>query len=378
VDQIVCDRSRLIIANSNPQKDPKDFELTHIVLREVGPEAPWKYDAVLTNAVPRGEIRCNGTFGPWQRENPGDSSVTGHYTFDHADLNTIKGIGGILSSVGDFKGQLDRIEVDGTTKTPEFSLDTSGRPLPLDTHFHAIVDGTTGDTYLQPVEAQLRNAHFAVSGAVINIKGKGHRIDLDADIPNAPIQDFLELAIKTEPPVLTGMLRTRTRIHIPPGKESVPQKLGLDGRFTLTQIHFSNPKVQDRVDMLSMRAQGKPNQAKAGAADVNSRMSGRFELEHGLLHFHDLLYTLPGARVQLTGVYSLNGQKFDFRGEVLTKASLSRMVTSWWRSLLLKPVDPFFRNKEGGADIPVKITGTQSEPKFGLNLFDHDKKPNKP
>jgi hypothetical protein len=45
---------------------------------------------------------------------------------------------------------------------------------------------------------------------------------------------------------------------------------------------------------------------------------------------------------------------------------------------LLKPVDPFFRNKEGGADIPVKITGTQSEPKFGLNLFDHDKKPNKP
>jgi hypothetical protein len=133
VDQILCARSRLTIGTSKPDKDPKLFELTRIDLSEVGPNKPWRYDATLTNAVPRGDIRASGTFGPWQTEDPGGSSVTGHYTFERADLNTIKGISGTLSSVGDFKGQLDKISVDGTTETPNFSLDSANRPVPLHT-----------------------------------------------------------------------------------------------------------------------------------------------------------------------------------------------------------------------------------------------------
>ena len=121
VDEILCDHSRLIVGTSKPDKNPKDFELKHIELHDVGPNAPWNYDAILTNAVSRGEIRSTGTFGPWKNDSPGDSSVTGHYTFDHADLNTIKGIGGVLSSVGDFKGQLDKIVVAAGTLRNAFN-----------------------------------------------------------------------------------------------------------------------------------------------------------------------------------------------------------------------------------------------------------------
>jgi len=64
VDEIVCERSRLVIGTSRPDKDPKDFELTRIDLHHVGPNAPWKYNAVLTNAIPRGDIHATGTFGP--------------------------------------------------------------------------------------------------------------------------------------------------------------------------------------------------------------------------------------------------------------------------------------------------------------------------
>jgi hypothetical protein len=377
-DAIICDNSRLIIGTSKPGKDPKDFELRHIELHDVGPNAPWKYDATLINAVPRGDIHCTGMFGPWQTDSPGDSSVTGHYTFEHADLNTIKGIGGMLSSVGNFKGQLDKIVVDGTTKTPNFWLDTANHSVPLHTQFHAIVDGTTGDTYLQPVNAKLRSSSFTAKGAVINIKGHGHRIDLDLDVPNAQLQDFLDLAVKTEPAVMTGSISTKTKLQIRPGKESISQRLSLAARFTLTRIHFTNPKVQDKVDMLSLRAQGEPKKAKPGATDVNSRMVGQFHMNQGVLHFINLAYFLPGARVNLEGVYSLNGQVFDFHGKVLTKASLSHMVDSWWASLLLKPVDPFFKRKGSGAEIPVSITGTRSEPKFGIDLFKHRPKHDKP
>lgn len=369
VDAIICDNSRLIIGTAKPGKDPKVFELKHIEMHDVGPDAPWRYEATLTNAIPRGEIHAAGIFGPWRADSPGDSSVAGHYTFDHADLNTIKGIGGTLSSVGDFKGQLDRIEVDGTTETPDFSLDTANHPVPLHTRFHAVVDGISGDTHLEPVNAKLRNSSFTTSGDVINVKGQGHTIELDIDVPQGQVQDFLDLAVKTEPAVMSGVVGTKTKLHIRLGKDRVAQRLSLQGKFTLMGIHFTNPKVQDQVDMLSLRARGQPKEAKPGAKEVSSHMKGAFRLNEGVIQFSDLAYVLPGARVNLEGAYSLDGQQFDFRGKVRTEASLSEMVARPWLSFLLKAVSPFFKKDGGGAEIPVRISGTKSEPKFGLDVL---------
>lgn len=368
VDEIDCEDSKLILGTAKPDRDPKEFDLQRIVMRNVGPNNPWRYDATLVNAIPTGDIHAIGTFGPWVNESPGDSSVTGKYTFDNADLNTIKGIAGTLSSTGEFTGQLNRITVDGTTETSDFALDTASRAMPLHTKFHAIVDGTSGDTYLQPVEAKLEQSEFSCVGAIINVKGKGHIIDLDVTVPDGRIQDFLELAIKTKPVLMTGRLSMKTKLHIRPGNDSVTQKLGLNGSFKLRAIHFSNPGWQDKVDMLSLRARGEAKEAKPGAEDVPSQMSGTFTMGNSKLHFSKLAYTLPGADINLAGVYSLDGNQLDFDGKIRTKAALSQMVSTWWKSWLLKPVDPFFKKHGAGAEIPVKISGSKGEPKFGLDL----------
>ncbi len=368
VDEIVFDDSKLVIGTDKPDKDPKTFDLKHIVLHEVGSHSASPYEAWLTNAIPKGEIHAVGTFGPWDTEAPGDSTVTGKYTFEHADLNTIKGIGGILHSVGEFTGRLDRIEVHGTADVPDFSLDTANHPVPLETRFSAIVDGTSGDTYLQPVDAKLGESEFSCSGAVVNHKGQGHSIDLDVNVPAGRIQDFLKLAVKTQPVVMTGVLGMKTSLHIRPGKESVTQKLELKGDFTLQQMHFTNADVQDKVDMLSLRAEGLPKQAKPGAADVASRMTGKFQMADGKLNLQDLNYAMPGATVRLAGVYTLDGKKFDFTGKVRTQAKLSQMVATRWKSWMLKVADPFFHKNGAGAEIPVKITGTNTAPKFGLDI----------
>ncbi len=285
VDEIVCDDSRLLIETLKPGKDPKDFELQHITMHNVGPDDPWEYDATLVNAIPKGDIHAKGTFGPWNIESPGDSPVTGKYTFDRADLNTIKGIGGTLSSVGEFDGLLNKIEVKGAADVPDFSLDTANRAMPLHTQFEALVDGTTGDTYLHDVKAKLGQTDFSCKGEVVNVKGQGHITNLDVNVPNGRIQDFLELAVKTQPVFLTGRLGMKAQIHIPYGKESISKKMGLKGGFTLGSLHFSNPKVQDKVDMLSLRAQGDPKAAKPGAEDVNSRMKGQFVMDKGKMIF---------------------------------------------------------------------------------------------
>jgi hypothetical protein len=368
VDQIICDNSELVIGTAKPNKSPKVFSLKHIVLHDFGSATPWPYEATLTNAVPRGDIHATGSFGPWNRESPGDSSVTGDYLFDHVDLNTIHGIGGILSSRGRFTGQLNRIVVDGTTETPGFQLDTANLPVPLHTEFHAIVDGTSGDTYLQPVRAKLGSSSFTCFGKVVNQEGKGKQIDLDVDIPDGEVRDFLELAVNTRPPVMSGRLKMRAKLIIPPGKQTVSRKIYIRGQFGLRQIHFSNPAVQDKVDMLSLRAQGDPKDAQPGARDVRSYMAGTFVLGGGQLSFRDLNYMLPGAQVHLGGEYTLDGQRFDFTGKVRTDAKLSQMTATWWKSLLLKGVDPFFHKNGAGAEIPVKVQGTNTSPKFGLNL----------
>jgi hypothetical protein len=283
-------------------------------------------------------------------------------------LYPIKGIGGTLHSVGTFDGRLDKIAVQGTADVPNFSLDTANHPMPLNTSFQAVVDGTTGDTYLQKVDAKLGQSQFSCSGAVVNHKGAGHSIDLDVDIPAGRIQDFLTLAVKTQPPVLTGIISTREKLAIAPGHESVTHKMSMGGEFALRRMHFTNEQVQGKVDMLSERAQGDPQAAKPGAPAVASQIVGEFAMDHGAFHFSRLEYTLPGATVAMTGVYSLDGKTFDFRGKVRTKATLSGMVAAPWKKWLLKAVDPFFRKNGVGAEIPIKVTGTEGAPKFGLDF----------
>jgi hypothetical protein len=375
VDTLIFDDSHIVIQNINPDKDPKDWVLQHIVAQNFGPYKPLRYDALLSNAIPRGEIHAAGNFGPWNTEVPGDSSITGHYTFDHAYLNTIHGIGGTLQSAGEFAGQLDRIAVTGVTDTPDFSLDSANHPVPLHTSFHATVDGLSGDTYLMPVNARLGRSDLTCSGAIVNVRGKGHIINLDVHVPNGHIEDFLRLAVKSREPMMTGRLTMHSKLNIPPGKESVARKIELKSTFNLREIHLTNPKTEDKLDELSLRAQGRPKDAKPGAADVHSTMSGDFIMRFGRIDFSKLDYTLPGATIQLAGHYGVTGDQFEFAGDVRTQAKLSQMVASRWKSWLLKPVDPFFHRDGAGALIPIKVTGTKDDPSFSLDL--HRKDPNR-
>jgi hypothetical protein len=116
-----------------------------------------------------------------------------------------------------------------------------------------------------------------------------------------------------------------------------------------------------------MRGRGRPKEAKGNILDVPSLMSGTYNLSNGLLSFSKLRFQMPGAQVNLTGKYSLDGSDFEFHGKARMQAKLSHMVTGW-KSVLLKPVDPFFSKAGAGAEIPVKVTGTKSEPHFGLDF----------
>jgi len=103
-----------------------------------------------------------------------------------------------------------------------------------------------------------------------------------------------------------------------------------------------------------------------GQQDVQANMHGVFNLAGGKLKLPQLVCTVPGAEIRLAGVYTLDGREFNFTGRARMQASVSSIVGGW-KGKLLTPLDPFFAKKGAGTDIPIKITGTNANPHFGLN-----------
>jgi hypothetical protein len=334
-----------------------------------------QFNATLVNPKPVGDIQSNGLFGPWQQDSPRDTPVQGDYSFTNADLGTVKGIGGILSSTGDYSGTLGNIVVHGKTDTPDFRIASSGHPVALHTEFHAVVDGTSGDTYLQPVTATFLHSSFTANGSVVRVSTpQDHDIELDVVMNDARIEDLLKLGVHTDPSIMSGPVEMKTRLSLAPGAASVADRLALAGTFHVLRAHFTNEKVQGRIDSLSLRSQGKPKEAQSHSEeDVPVDLQGVFTLKDGVLSFSLLHFLIPGTHVDMTGDYSLDGQEFDFRGKAWLDAKVSQMTTGW-KSILLKPVDPFFSKNGAGTEIPIRITGTESEPHFGLD-FGHKDEP---
>lgn len=370
VGQFRSEKAELVINTDRRDKLPLEFDIKNLVMKDIGPDRPLAFSATLVNPKPVGDIVSKGEFGPFRSDDPRESPVRGEYTFSHADLGTLKGIAGILSSTGRYQGTLERIVVDGQTDTPDFRINISGRPVPLKTNFHAIVDGTSGDTYLQPVEATILSTPLAATGFVVRSTApQGHHIHLDVTIRKGKIDDLLRLAVRTYPPVMSGIVHLRTKLDLRAGEADIADRLYLKGKFQVTGAHFSNEKIQSKVDALSMRSQGKPELATDQIPDnVRSQMGGNFTLKNAMLNLPDLQFQMPGTRVTLAGDYSLDGNQFDFQGHARFDAHLSKMVGGW-KSVLLKPVDPFFSKHGAGTELPIKISGTKSEPHFGLNLF---------
>jgi hypothetical protein len=376
VDKFVCQDTKLLVNTSKPGKAPLEFLIHDLRMKDIGPGQPMHFDALLVNPKPVGDIQSSGLFGPFNEYDPRDTPVQGTYSFSNADLSTIKGIGGILSSTGSYQGMLSSIVVEGKTDTPDFRIARSGHPVPLHTDFHAIVDGTSGDTYLQPVKATLLHSSFTAKGSVVRVQPHGHDVELDVTLHRAQIQDLLKLGVKTDPPIMTGPVEMTTKLSLPPGDEDVVDRLKLDGNFHVMEAHFTNEKIQSKLDSLSLRTQGKPKEAKQVAQEnVPVDLRGVFNLNDGTLSFSLLHFQIPGTHVDMAGEYSLDGRTFDFSGTAKLDAKLSQMTTGW-KSILLKPVDHFFSKDGAGTEVPVKVTGTESEPHFGLD-FGHKKDDNK-
>jgi hypothetical protein len=368
IQEITVQHATLTLLPRDPHKVPLQFAIQCMRLESVGAGLGMKYEAALTNAKPPGNIQSSGTFGPWLTEDPGETPLAGEYRFDKADLGVFNGIAGTLRSNGRFEGKLSAINASGDAVVPNFRLRRSGNPVPLSVRFAVLVDGGNGNTILKPVVARLGSTSFTTSGGIIRHEaGLPRAISLDVSMPNGDLRDVLRLAMRGDP-LMEGRLALKTKIDIPPLTGKVREKLKLDGHFEVHDGKLLRSTIQNQIDGLSRRAQGHPKDVETDQAV--SQMTGVFQLDNALIHFSQLSFGVPGAKLDLAGDYDLDADSLAFGGAVKLQATVSEMVTGWKR-WALKPVDRFFEKDGAGTFLRIHIGGTSRKPKFGLDLKGH-------
>ena len=367
IEHLEATGAQLIMIPRRADRRPRVFQIHTVSLTSFAFDRQAPFRALLTNPVPEGEIDATGTLGPWRAVEPGSTPVAGRFTLTKADLGTIRGLGGTLDGAGTFEGRLDRLDVLADTNTPDFRLDVGGAPVPLRASAHVVVDGTDGDTILETVEARFLDTTVLARGAVLRSPDDtGRSVTLDVDIDRGRIEDLLKLVISSPEPLMTGEVSMQATLELPREQRPVVERLKLQGEFGVTGTRFTGG-LQAKVGELSQRGRGR--NAGEATGDVVSRLRGRLVLDEGTASFSDFTFQVPGASIRLAGRYALRSETLDFRGTLRMTATVSEAAGGGVKSALLKFFDPIFRKPGAGTQLPIRISGTRSEPKFGLDLF---------
>ncbi|HEX5226618.1 MAG TPA: AsmA-like C-terminal region-containing protein [Bryobacteraceae bacterium] len=342
------------------------FEFSQLHIRNFNSRRPAQFSASVELAEPKALIKENGSIGPWDMADPSQTPVDAAYSIQGSDLGSVPGLAGTLSSQGRIRGTLRRAAVTGDADIAGFGLKVSGRTQPLKAHIEAVIDDADSSASISTLTGTLRGSSFAASGTVHNIEDDPRReIAFDVRVPKGRLEDILPLGVRSKVSPVSGALQAEAKVNILPGEKNILDRMRVTARFRAAQARFASFDLRERLRDLSRKAQGRPKDMSAGSSISN--MEGQVEIARGVARFSKLDFELEGASAQLAGTYELASEQMDLSGMVSMEAKLSQTTTGA-KAVLLKMAEPFMKNKHGGAQVAIRVTGTREDPQFGLSL----------
>ncbi len=318
----------------------------------------------MQNAKPLGHIQAEGTFGPLIPNNLGETPVSGTFTFSAADLADIHGISGTLTAGGHFHGTLAAIEADSTSQVPDFAVG-KGRPTSIEAMVHSTINGLNANIVLHPIELRIGVTTVRAQGSII---GSPKVTNLDITVTNGRAQELLHPFLCDEVPVRGAAVWLRSHAYLAPAEEGRKflQRLRMDGDFDIPAQRLTNRPTEQELSAFSQRSQNlkKPKDQ----ADVLSSLRGRAEVRNGIVSTENLTFQIPGASIDLTGTFNLRDGDVHMLGDLHMESDISH-ITTGFKSMLLKPLSPFFRKDHGGAVVPIAITGSPHHYKVSQNIL---------
>jgi hypothetical protein len=352
------------------------FPIRQLIIRNLQKGHVVSYLLDMQNAKPIGRIQSIGSFGPLLSNNLGGTPVSGDFTFSLANLGDIHGISGTLSAAGHFYGSLASIEADGTSDTPNFAVGR-GRPIHVTASAHGTINGLDANIVLRTIEAHTGATTVQAKG---NIVGSPKVTNLDITVINGRAQDLLHPFLHDEVPI-TGPVWLHSHAYLAPSGKGLKflQRLYLDGTFDIPAERITDQTTERKLSAFSRRAQdlkftkldaAPADQDSAAHSDVLSSLHGRAKIRDGIVSTERLTCQMPGASVDLNGTFNLHGRTVHLLGNLHMQSDISHVTTSF-KSVLMKPLIPFFKKGNSGAVIPIAITGSPHRYKVTQNLLHH-------
>jgi hypothetical protein len=354
------------------------FPIRMLTIRDLQKGRALSYAVDMTNARPRGHIFSQGSFGPIDPRHLGATPLSGHFTFNNVDLSDIGKIGGTLSSQGNFHGNLAHFQAEVSTDTPDFSVGR-GKPTPVTTSVQCTINGLTGDVLLDAIDAKFRSTAIHMKGGVV---GSPKKIDVDFNIPAGRAQDVLSPFLHADSPI-AGTVWLSGHAHVDPAGHGVHflDRLHVDSFFDIPAERLTNRKTEKELSAFSERARkdqpfkaetvtntAPGDAAQTDEADVVSSLKGKVRMEKGIITTRRLEFRIPGASVDLHGAFNVRDGSVHLLGDLHMQADVSHAATGF-KSILLKPLIPFFKKRKAGAVVPIEVSGKPGSYKVNQNLL---------
>jgi hypothetical protein len=155
----------------------------------------------------------------------------------------------------------------------------------------------------------------------------------------------------------------------------------VDGTLDVPAELLTDRPTEQNLSAFSRRAQGvkesKPDPGKAGPAstgpastdqgsadqesnpsgDVVSSLKGQVRIRNGVLSTQRMTFEMPGASVDLAGSFNFRDHMVHLNGDLHMQSDISHAATGF-KSVLMKPLIPFFKKDKAGAVVPIVVSGS--------------------
>jgi hypothetical protein len=364
IDQVEATNSKIVFMADKKGTEPKEFDVSKLVLKNFTADVPIHYEAVMKIPTPPADVQISGIFGPVSGK-IGDAKLQGSFTMKNGDLSKFHSLLGKLSAKGSFDGMVKSFDVRGSTDSPDFGASDTGHSLPLKTEFQAHVNGSNGNVQFQTIHAVLGKTKLVVEGDLQGEHGK--TLDLKITSHDGRIEDVMYLFVHDKPP-LQGATTFQMHVRLPDEKKPFEQRIEMQAKFGIDNSKFTHADTEQKMSKLSEQAEGKPQKAENGQDQplVVADLRGNVQVKDGTAKFTQLACSVPGADAKLHGTFNLESHAVNLHGTLRTQVKLSNATTGF-KAFIMKVVEFAKQKDKGPAIVPVSITGTTDKPSFSVD-----------
>ena len=365
------------------------FPIRMLTIGNLQKGQPLAYSVDMQNPKPGGHIFSTGSFGPLNPQILGATPLSGEFKFADVNLHDLGNVSGTLSSAGHFHGTLANIEADAVSYTLDFAVG-SGHPTQFNTSVHCAINALNGDVILHGVDAKTAATAIHAQGGIV---GSPKVIDVDIAVSNGRAEDVLRPFIHDKVPV-AGVVWLHSHAHVDPAKDGIGflDRLKVDGTFDVPAERLTDRATEQNLSAFSQRAQGvkesksdpgTPGPASTGPAstdqgsndrasnpssDVLSSLKGQVRIRDGVLSTQKITFQMHGASVDLSGSFNFRDDMVHLNGNLRMQSDISHAATGF-KSVLMKPLIPFFKKDKAGAVVPIAVTGGPGNYKVAQDIL---------